>query len=328
MDRPVSAIIHLLDTIRHLLSRPYLLLVLAPVFWGGNITAGKLAVGHVDPFVLIIGRWAGALLILIPFAWPHVRRDWSRLKPGLPLLAAFGIFGFTGFNVLMYNSSLYTTAVNGAMEQASIPVLVLLGNFILFRVRARPLQILGLVLTILGVIWVATHGHPTRILSLQVNVGDAMILLACVFYAGYSLALRFKPVTHWLSFMTVTAFFALIAALLAQGLIGGGIRDFLSLLPRTTPRGWLLIFYVMVFPSIIAQMFYARGVEKIGANRASIFINLLPIFGTILSILLVGEQFQMYHLVASVLVISGIVLAEISVADLKNPNRQESASHD
>ncbi len=297
-----------------ILSRPYLLLVLAPVFWGGNITAGKLAVGHVDPFMLIIGRWAGALLILVPLAWPYVKRDWPKIKPGLPLLAMFGIFGFTGFNILMYNSSLHTTAVNGSMEQASIPVFVLLGNLLIFGVRPRLAQILGLLITILGVIWVATAGVPAKILSLDINIGDAMVLAACVIYAAYSLALRFKPLTHWLSFLVVSAFFALLAAIFAQVFIGGGVAQFFKLLPQITPRGWAIIAYVMVFPSILAQLFYARGVEIIGANRASIFINLLPITGTILSVLLVGEIFHTYHLVASIMVISGIALAEFGAS--------------
>ncbi len=296
-----------------LFSSPYLLLVLAPVFWGGNIVAGKLAVGNVDPFVLVVGRWAGAILIVVPLAWPHLSRDWKKIRPALPLLALFGVFGFTGFNVLMYNSSLYTSAINGSIEQASIPVMVLLGNFLIFAVKPKLLQVLGLMLTIVGVVLVATHGEPGRILALKVNIGDAMVLLACFFYASYSLALRFRPSIHWLSFLAVTSLFALIAALLAQGFIGGGMVRFFTLLEQITPRGWLIIIYVMSFPSVLAQLFYARGVEIVGPNRASIFINLLPVFGTILSVILVGESFQLYHAAASVLVILGIVLSEYSI---------------
>ncbi|HHB82816.1 MAG TPA: DMT family transporter [Devosia sp.] len=313
MPNPQNHQLNQSSLFHNLATNPYLLLVLATIFWGGNITAGKLAVGHVDPSMLIIGRWAGALLILAPIAWPHVRRDWQKLKPGLPLLAMFGALGFTGFNILMYNSSLHTSAINGSMEQASIPVFVLLGNLIIFGVRPRLLQIIGLSITIIGVIWVATAGEPVRILSLSVNIGDAMVILACVFYAGYSLALRFKPKVHWLSFLAVCAFFALITALLSQLFISGGLSKFLELLPQITLRGWLLIAYVMLFPSILAQLFYARGVEIIGANRASIFINLLPLTGTLLSVLLVGETFQNYHLIAAILVICGIVLAESSI---------------
>ncbi|VAW23716.1 Permease of the drug/metabolite transporter (DMT) superfamily [hydrothermal vent metagenome] len=313
MSRPVSSHPPGQGFFALLFSRPYLLLVLAPMFWGGNIVSGKLAVGNVDPFVLVVGRWAGAILIIVPLAWPHLSRDWKKIRPSLPLLALFGIFGFTGFNVLMYNSSLYTSAINGSIEQALIPVMVLLGNFLIFAVRPKLLQVLGLVLTIVGVILVATHGEPGRILALDVNIGDAMVLLACFFYASYSLALRFRPDVHWLSFLAVTSLFALVAAVLAQGFIGGGMARFFSLLPQITSRGWLIIIYVMSFPSILAQLFYARGVEIVGPNRASIFINLLPVFGTLLSVIIVGESFQLYHAAASVLVILGIILSEYSI---------------
>ncbi len=310
-----------------MLARPYLLLVLAPLFWGGNIAAGKLAVGQVDPFVLIVGRWGGAILLVIPLAWPHLKHDWQKIKPALPLLALSGAFGFTGFNVLLYNSVYYTSAINGSIEQASIPVMVLLGNFLIFAVRPKLLQVLGLVLTIAGVVLVATHGEPGRILALDINIGDAMVLLACFFYASYSLALRFKPAIHWLSFLAVTSLFALIAALLAQGFIGGGMMRFFSLVPRITWRGWLIIIYVMSFPSIIAQLFYARGVEIVGPNRASIFINLLPVFGTLLSVVLVGESFQLYHGAASVLVILGIVLSEYGAIKASRKTARHKSRH-
>jgi len=303
----------------YLFSKPYLLLVLAPLFWGGNISAGKLAVGNVDPYLLTIGRWSGALLILLPLALPHVIADWKRIKPKLPLLAMFGFFGFTAFNVLMYNSSLYTSAINGSIEQASIPVFVLLGNLAFFGIKPKPMQIIGLILTVIGVIWVATHGVPSTLLSLQLNIGDVMVLSACVLYAGYSLTLRYKPATHWLSFLAVTAFFALIGALLAQAFINSGITELARLIPQTTPRGWALIFYVMIFPSILSQLFYARGVEMLGPNRASIFINLLPVFGTIISVLLVGEQFQFFHLVAAILVVAGIMFSEFSTKHSAKP---------
>ena len=135
-----------------LLDHPYVLLVLAPVFWGGNITAGKLAVGQIAPEMLVLGRWVGASLILLPFAWNAIRRDWPKIMPGLPALFFYGALGFAGFNMAMYTAAAYTAAVNASIEQAAIPVLVLLGNFLIFSVRPRLLQIVGLILTIIGVI--------------------------------------------------------------------------------------------------------------------------------------------------------------------------------
>lgn len=296
-----------------LMAHPYLLLVLAPLFWGGNIVAGKLAVGQVDPYFLLVGRWTGATAILLTIGIPHLKRDWPKIRPLLPLLALYGILGFATFNILMYNAAYFTAAVNASIEQAAIPVLVLLGNFIIFKIRAQFLQVVGLALTIIGVIWVATHGEPARILALDVNIGDGMVLMACILYAAYSLTLRYRPDIHWLSFILVTAASAFIASLIFQVVVGGGFGKLAAEIPQVTTLGWTCILYVMILPSIIAQICYARGVQLVGANRASIFINLLPVFGTILSVIIIGERFEVYHAVASILVIVGIVLAEYAV---------------
>lgn len=295
------------------MSRPYLLLVLAPMFWGGNVVAGKLAVGQIDPYLLLLGRWTGATLVLLMVGLPSTRRDWPVLRANLPLLILYGIFGYAAFNILMYQAAHFTAAVNASIEQAAIPVIVLLGNFLIFRVRARPLQILGLLLTIFGVVWVASHGDPGRILSLSVNIGDGMVLLACLLYALYSLGLRYRPSVNWLSFLLVTAAAALATSIIFQLVLGGGFDKLLAEIPRATPLGWACVIYTMIFPSILAQMFYARGVQLVGPNRASIFINLLPIFGTILSVIIIGESLQPYHLLAAALVVIGIVLSERAV---------------
>ncbi len=292
------------------LRQPYLLLVLAPFLWGGNLVAGKLAVGQVDAELLLLGRWFGASLILLIIANKYVKRDWHIIKPHLAILILYGILGFAAFNLLMYNSAYFTSGINMSIEQASIPVFVLLGNFIIFRVRVRLLQIIGLILTILGVMFVASAGDLAKLLTLEINIGDAMVLLACLLYAGYSLTLRYRPNIHWFSFMLVTSLAALFASFIYYLLFAGGVENIISEIPKTTMLGFATIIYVMIFPSILAQIFYARGVELIGANRASIFINLLPIFGTILAIIILGEKFEPYHLYASILVILGIILAE------------------
>ena len=295
------------------ISQAYLLLIIAPLLWGGNLVAGKLAVDQVDPNILLLGRWFGASLILIIIASKYIKPDWQKIKPRLLILILYGALGFAAFNLLMYNSAYFTSGLNMSIEQASIPVLVLLGNFLIFKVRARPLQIIGLVLTIIGVMFVASAGDLRKILALEMNIGDVMVLGACFLYAAYSLALKYKPKIHWLSFMLVTSLAAFGASFIYQIIIEAGFDNIISQIPKITLLGWGTIFYVMIFPSILAQIFYARGVELIGPNRASIFINLLPVFGTILSIIILGEKFETYHLIASILVILGIILAEYSV---------------
>lgn len=293
-------------------SRPYLILVLTPLFWGGNVVAGKLALGHVDPYTLIVTRWTGALLMILPFAIGPLKRDWPAIRKAWPMLALYGALGFSTFNVLMYVAVYFTSGVNGSIEQALIPALVMLGNFMIFGVRARRLQIIGVTLTIVGVAITAVHGDFGRIASFTVNFGDGLVVLACLAYAAYSLTLRFRPAVHWMSFLAVTFVAAIAAGLVFQSVMEGGPMAVVDGIARTTGFGWLIIAYVIVFPSILAQLFYARGVELIGANRASLFINLIPVFGTILALVILGEPFETYHMVTAVLVVIGIMLAEFA----------------
>jgi len=292
--------------------RPVLILVITAAFWGGNVVAGKLAVGQVDPYVLTVLRWVGALLLVLPLAVRPLRGDWPQVRRAWPLLLLFGALGFCTFNVLMYVAVYTTSGVNASIEQVGINILVMLGNFILFRIRVRPLQILGVALTIVGVALTATHGALGRLLELDINLGDGLMLLACIAYAVYSLALRFRPPLHWMSFLLTTFVGAVLAAIAYQLTLGGGLGPFFAGLSAITPLGWLVVLYVLTFPSVLAQALYARGVELIGANRASLFINLIPLFGTIGSVLVLGERLEGFHLLAALLIAAGIVLAEFS----------------
>lgn len=295
-----------------ILGRPYLILVLTPLFWGGNMVAGKLALGQVDPYTLSLGRWLGALLVILPFAARPLGRDWPVLRRRWPLLMLYGALGYTTFNVLMYVALYYTSAVNASIEQALIPAMVMLGNFIIFRVRSRPLQIFGVMLTFFGVAITAVHGDFGRLAALAINFGDGLVVLAALAYTIYSLLLRFRPAVNWMSFLSVTFVGASLAAILAQTVAGGGPMAVIEGFAATTGPGWLIIAYTVIFPSILAQLFYARGVELIGPNRASLFINLIPVFGTLLSLVILGEAFETYHAVTALLVVVGIVLAEVS----------------
>jgi drug/metabolite transporter (DMT)-like permease len=285
----------------------YLLLVLTTLFWGGNPIAGKLAVGHISPMLLTAARWGIAAAILAYLGRRRFAADWPEVRAKLPLLVCLGFFGFTVFNVALYSALKYTSAINVSIEQAGIPMLIFIVNFLLFGLRASAGQIVGFVLSIAGVALTASHGDPLRLLELKVNFGDALMLLSVVVYSGYTVALRNKPDIHWQSLMTVltaTAFATTLPFVAAEFAYGVGI------VPDAT--GWAIIAYTAIFPSILSQVFYIRGVELIGANRAGLFINLVPIFGTVLSVIILGEDFRAFHAIAMALVFGGIWLAETS----------------
>lgn len=283
----------------------YLLLIIAPLLWGGNAVAGRLAAGDWQPFTVTSLRWLCASIYLLPFAYGPLKRDWLKIKPRLWVLFCLGAFGMAMFNLLMYLALNYTTAINVSIEQAAMPMLIMLANFVFLAQRVRWLQIVGLVLTLSGVMLTATAGEPGRFFSEGLNRGDAIMLVACIFYAGYSFGLRWRPDIHWMSFMWIIASSAFIMTLPFAGWE-------LSQKGFSMPSfgGWMVLLYVIIFPTVVSQLAFARGVELIGSNRAGLFVNLVPIFGSLLAVLVLGEQFRWFHLAGLLLVLAGIGLAE------------------
>ncbi|MCP4183872.1 MAG: DMT family transporter [Hyphomicrobiales bacterium] len=288
--------------------QPYLLLTLAAMIWGSNAIAGKLAVGHISPALLVSMRWIFAAMVVLPLAWPHLKRDWPTIKPRLPFLFVLGTMGFTLFNNIMYLALYYTSAINVGIEQASMPLMIFLLNFILFRIKTNYLQITGFTLTLVGVVIAVTNGDPLGIFSQSTNFGDLIMLVAVACYAGYSVALKNKPDIHWLSLVSVLGVSALITSFLFTGL--EFYRDEL-VLPNWYAAG--IVIYIAIFPSLIAQISWIRGLEMVGSNRGSLFINFVPVFSSAFAIILLGEQFHLYHALALCLVVGGVALAEYKI---------------
>ena len=286
-------------------SRAYFYLCITALFWGANSVAGKLAVGHVSPMTLTTLRWLIALSIVLILMLPQVRRDWPMIRRHWLQLLLYGAFGFTAFNALLYTALGYTSAINAVIEQAGIPMLIFVFNFVLFRIQASFAQVLGFTVTLVGVLVTAAHGEFSALAELEFNFGDALMLCACIVYAAYTVSLRWKPDMHWQSFIAAPVLGALLSAIpLFLWEVSRGDAIF----PDAT--GWAVVLYAGIFPSLLSQVLYVRGVEMIGANRAGLFINAIPVFRTILSVVLIGETMHMFHVVALLLVLGGIAIAE------------------
>jgi len=276
------------------------------MFWGGNAVAGKFAVGEISPLMLTAIRWLIASVILLIVAHRHIVRDWPVIRQRLPYLFLLGAFGFAIFNAALYTSLKYTTAINVTIFQAAMPMIIFALNFMVFRTRIHWAQALGYAVTLIGVLITASRGDISLLADLALNRGDVMILIGTFIYACYSVALRSRPKIHWLSFITVLV---CAAAMTSAVVAVTEILDGSVIWPRSI-TAWSVIVYTVVFPSLISQVLFARGVELIGSNRAGLFMNLVPIFGSILAVLLLGETFQLYHGLALVLVIGGIAIAQ------------------
>ncbi|HXV31796.1 MAG TPA: DMT family transporter [Sinorhizobium sp.] len=286
-------------------SRAYFYLGITALFWGGNSVAGKMAVGHISPMMLTTLRWLVALAVMLALMTPQIRRDWDKIRKHWLQLLAYGAIGFTLFNAFLYSAVKYTSAINAVILQAGIPMLIFLFNFALFRTKASIWQVVGFTVTLIGVLTTAAHGDFASLMRLQFNFGDALMILACIVYAVYTVALRWRPALHWQSFIAAPAFGAFLSAI---PLLVWEISKGNAIVPDAT--GWGIVLYAAIFPSLMSQVLYVRGVEMIGANRAGLFINAIPVFGTLLSVLLVGETFHLFHLAALLLVLGGIAIAE------------------
>jgi len=286
-------------------ANPYTLLTLTTLFWAGNAIAGKLAAGVISPVALTFSRWLIACIVFYIFARPHLKHDWAIVRRHLGLLFALGALGFSAFNIGFYWALNYTTALNVTIEQSAMPVLIIIANYLFFSLRITALQALGVLLTITGVLVTATRGSPLTVLETGVNRGDAMMMLCVLLYGGYTVALRFRPDIHWMSLMFVLTFSAMLFSVpfFAVEIIQDGMK-----LPG--PDAWAIIAYTAIFPSMLSQLFFIRGVAILGANRAGLFINLVPIFGAILAVMILAESFRPYHLAGLLLVLGGIAMAE------------------
>lgn len=285
----------------------YLLLLLTTLFWAANSVAGKMAVGHISPMVLTTLRWAISLALVYAIGWRQFARDWAQVRAHWLILFGLGTVGFTLFNGAMYSALKYTSAINVSIEQAALPMVILIANFLIFGIRVTWLQMAGFALSVLGVAVTASHGDLRRLAQLDVNLGDGLMMAAALVYAAYTLGLRYKPPIHWMSLMTALCAAALVASL---PFVAAEVALDAAIMPDA--QGWAIAAFTAIFPSLLAQTFYMRGVELIGGNRAGLFINLVPVLGTLMAIAVLGEAFQAYHAVALVLVLGGIALAEHS----------------
>jgi drug/metabolite transporter (DMT)-like permease len=283
----------------------YLMLSIAMVLWACNTVAARLAVGHVSPMLLVLLRWVIACTILLVIAREALKMDWPVLRKHLPYVFLMGALGYTAFNALFYVAGHHTSAINMGILQGSMPILVLLAGALILRETATAIQWLGTILTMVGIFVVASAGSLETFRNLTFNIGDIFMLIACILYAGYTIGLRRRPAVSSLGFFAVMAGAAAATSIpLAVAEYSAGA----SLWPSS--RGWLLILFIALGPSLLAQLTFMRGVQLIGAVRSGIFINLVPVIGPMFAIAILGEAFGWHHAAALALVLGGIAIAE------------------
>lgn len=283
----------------------FLLLALANLFWSGNWVTGRALREAFDPITLNFWRWTVAALVLAPFALPGLvgKAALIRRHAGILLLLAFT--GVAAFQSLVYLGLRSTTAVNAVLINSSLPMFMLLCSWVIERERASPRQIGGMLISLAGILVILSRGSPAALLELELQAGDAWILLAMPVWGVYSVLLKRRPrdlggleflfvisLAGLLMLLPVTAFFAMR-----------------SPIEWPAPAEALGVLYMGVFASVLAFICWNRGVAAVGANAAGFTVHLLPAFGTVLAILFLGERFAGFHAAGIATILAGVLLA-------------------
>jgi drug/metabolite transporter (DMT)-like permease len=293
--------------------RPYLLLTLTSLFWSGNAVVGRAIVDDVPPVALAEIRWTLAFLLLLPFAWPSIRVELPVIRRHLGILLVLSLTSVGAFNTLLYWSLQHTTAINATLMQSAGPLLIGLWSLVLFREPLTRRQFAGVLVSLAGILTIVSEGSLERLTALTLNAGDIAVVIAIGIYALYSTLLRRRPGMTQLSFAAVIiGMGALMLLPLAalESLFGARMAPL-------HPGAIAALLYVAVFPSILAVLFFNRGVQLVGANRAGPFLHLVPLFGAILAVAFLGERPGPHHALGAVLVIGGVLFASGHAAGRK-----------
>lgn len=287
---------------------PYALLTLAALLWSGNFVLSRAMHATVPPVGLAFWRWMVALMLIAPLALPHIRSQWSTIRTHWKYIAFQGLCSVTAFNTLVYIAMQYTTAINAVLVNSCIPVLIPLFTWIAYREVISPRQMMGVMVSLGGVLLIIFRGDVTHLAALQFNKGDVLVVIAAGCWAAYSTGMKRYPAglnPHaYLMMMIVFGIIPLIPLYLYE--------TFVFQLPvhLNMPTA-LTVLYVALFASIVAVSAWNKGLRVVGANRGGPFIHLMPVFSTILAVIFLNESLYGYHLQGIALVFFGILLTSI-----------------
>jgi drug/metabolite transporter (DMT)-like permease len=287
-----------------LANQPYLLLSITALCWAGNAIVGRLAAGHIPPVTLSFLRWSFAFLIILPFAWKHLKRDWGAIRARLGTMIFLSVIGISAFNTLQYWALEHTQALNTLLLQSAGPLFVAIWSLILLGVRLTLAQAGGIALSLIGVLVILLHGDLTALTSIEFNKGDIIFTVALAIFGLYSVLSLKRPQIHGLSFVGFT--FGCGAVCLVPLWIW---ELFTRPAMQLNAANLLSLFYVAVFPSTLAYLCFNRGVQLIGANRAAPFFHVVPVFGSAMAIVFLGEHPQLFHIIGFALVLTGVFVA-------------------
>jgi drug/metabolite transporter (DMT)-like permease len=301
--------IHMFSRFHH----PYLLLTLTTLFWSGNMVVGRAIRADVPPLTLAFWRWAIALALLLPLALPHLRTQWPLLKRGWKQIIILGLLGVGCYNTLAYVALQYTAATNAVLLNSFIPIATIALSWAFLKKHLHGIEWLGVLLSFIGVASIVCRGSLDTLAGLSLNIGDLWMLAAVLTWALYTIGLQWRPAG--INPMLMLAAFTVVGLLALAPAYAWEIAQGKTI--NVSAASLAGIAYTGIFPGFLGYVFYNRAVGEVGANKASLFIHLMPVFGTLLSAIFLGEIPQAYHYTGIALIFAGIYLTTASLPKLK-----------
>ncbi len=283
----------------------FLLPLMAVLIWSLNMTVNRYVADYISPLSISFYRWVLAFLVMTPFVYGRIKKQWPDIRPYLGHLALLGALGMVFYQGLAYSSAHYTSATNMGLINAFIPVFTIIVGVFILKIRPSITAILGSLLSLIGLMYVMAQGQWAHVLSLGDSyIGDLMMLLAVFFYACYGVLLKkWQIQIPLVSSLYIQICFALIMHLPFIAFMG---------LDAINANNVASIAYAGIFPSIAAPLLWMMAVQQLGPNRSSIFMNLMPIFTAMIAYVWLGESWTIYHTVGGVVILLGILLAQYS----------------
>jgi drug/metabolite transporter (DMT)-like permease len=287
---------------------PYLLLILATLIWGGNFVIGRAMVSDLPPFTFSLMRWILAMAIFLPFSLKSIKAHQAVLKKNWKSICLMAATGIAGFNSITYVALQYTTSINAALVNSSAPIIITILSFVILNERIRATQVLGISLSLVGLVVIISHGSLEKIVNLSVNIGDLLMLLAITSWSLYSVIVKKKA-----NELPPNPTFALSIVIGVLLVIPFSLYEIQS--GREIQWSWAAaatILYVGILASLVAFMSWNTAVTIIGPSNASVFLNLIPVFASLFAVLFIDEQIFISQVIGGLLVIGGVYTTTVT----------------
>jgi len=288
----------------------YILLVFAVLFWSGNFVLGRYIHNDIDPLTLSVLRWGVVLIALLPYMYIKRTILLKSLRENFLILLLLGMLGIAGFNALLYYGLQDTTATNSLLINSSIPILIIVLNLILTKIKIDTKQVFGIILSTIGVVYLIIKGDVSNFINLEFNNGDFFIIASSCIWALYSIFLKYKPKDlkpfEFMSLITLLGFTILLIVYYATG------HQLNEQILQYDNQIYMIILYMALFPSLLSFYFWNKGILEIGANTTGQFTHLMPIFGIFLAFFFLDERLELFHIYGILLIGAGIYLSIFS----------------